>query len=199
LPEEIPEVKYPQSYQAMFGGTPATVHMNGDGVEFVYFNHGRKAFGRVKISPAHAQMVIPIERKALVVPQKPTPVQPQKSAQQLILGMHVQTAPLQQSTSMQPVLTPANTVAHTRSPPQQPINQGVIGQPTIPQVDYAEILQTLLNQLAISSQLNLQQSTPSTGKPIRQTPPITGHSNTQGSSGAEASMAPNPQPRTSEE
>jgi hypothetical protein len=34
-PEEVPEVKYPQSYQAMFGGTAGTVHMNGDGVEFV--------------------------------------------------------------------------------------------------------------------------------------------------------------------
>jgi hypothetical protein len=28
-PEEIPEVKYPQSYQGTFGGTPGTVHMNG--------------------------------------------------------------------------------------------------------------------------------------------------------------------------
>jgi hypothetical protein len=43
----------------MFGGTPGAVHMNKDGVEFVYFNHGSKAFERVKISPAHAHMVIP--------------------------------------------------------------------------------------------------------------------------------------------
>jgi hypothetical protein len=69
------------------------------------FNHGSKAFERVKISLAHAHMVIPTERKALV--------QPQKSAQQRTLGMPVQTAPLQPSTSMQPVLTPANTVAYT--------------------------------------------------------------------------------------
>jgi hypothetical protein len=41
-PEEIPEVKYPQSYQATFGGTPRTVHTNGEGVVFVYFNHGAK-------------------------------------------------------------------------------------------------------------------------------------------------------------
>jgi hypothetical protein len=54
-------------------------------------------------------------------------------------------------------------------------------------------LQTLLNQLAISSQLNLQQSTPSAGQPIGQAPPITGHSNTQDSSGEGGSMAPNPQ------
>jgi hypothetical protein len=85
-PEEIPEVKYPQSYQSMFGGTPGTVHMNKDGVEFAYFNHGSKAFERVKISPVHAHMIIPIGRKA--------PVQPQKSAQQSTLGMPVQTAPL---------------------------------------------------------------------------------------------------------
>ena len=107
VPEEVPEVKYPQSYQATFGGTPGTVHMNGEGVVFVYFNHGSKNFERVKISPAHAHMVIPTERKA--------PVPPQKSAQQPMLGMPVQTTPVQQSPSMQPVLTPANTVAHTRS------------------------------------------------------------------------------------
>jgi hypothetical protein len=47
--------------------------------------------------------------------------------------------------------------------------------------------------------LNLQQSTPSAGQPIGQTPPIAGHSNTKGSSGAGASMAPNTQPRTLEE
>jgi hypothetical protein len=141
--EEIPEVKYLQSYQATFEGTPETVHMNGEGVVFVYFNHGSKAFERVKISPTHAHMVIPIEKRAPVPPQKPTPVQPQRLAQQPILGMPVQTAPLeqptlgmpmqtdllQQSTSMQPVLTPTNTVAHTRSSSQQPINQGVTGQP----------------------------------------------------------------------
>jgi hypothetical protein len=33
--EEVPEVKYPQSYQAMFGGTPGTVHITKEGVEFV--------------------------------------------------------------------------------------------------------------------------------------------------------------------
>jgi hypothetical protein len=57
-------------------------------------------------------------------------------------------------------------MAHTRSSPQEPINQGVIGQPIIPQVDAAQILQTLPNQLALSSQLNLQQPTPSAGQPI---------------------------------
>jgi hypothetical protein len=131
-PEETPEVKYLQSYQAMFGGTPGTVHMNKEGVEFVYFNHRSKAFERVKISPAHAHMVIPTERKAHV--------QPQKSVLQPMLGMPVQTARLQQSTPMQPVLTPTNTVAHTRTSPQQPINHGVIGQPIIPQVDPAQVL-----------------------------------------------------------
>jgi hypothetical protein len=72
-PEEVPEVKYPQLYQTMFEGTPGTVHMTKEGVEFVYFNHGSKAFERVRISPAHAHMVIPIERKAPVPPQKPNP------------------------------------------------------------------------------------------------------------------------------
>jgi hypothetical protein len=91
--------------------------MNKEGVEFVYFNHESKAFERVKISPAHAHMVIPTERKA--------PVQPNKSAQQPTLGILVQTAALQHSTPMQLVLTLANIVAHTRSSPQQPINQGV--------------------------------------------------------------------------
>jgi hypothetical protein len=157
-PEEVPEVKYPQSYQAMFGGTPGTVHMNGDGVEFVYFNHGSKPFERVNISPAYAHMVIPTKRKAPVLPHKPIPIQPQKSASHPVLGMPVQTAPLQQSTSMQPVLTPTNTVSHTRSLPQQPINQGVTRQLAIPHVDPAQVLQILLNQLAISSQLNSHQS-----------------------------------------
>jgi hypothetical protein len=72
-PEEIIEVKYPESYQAIFGGTPRTVNMTKEGVEFVYFNHGIKAFERVKISPVHAHMVIPMERKALVPPQRPSP------------------------------------------------------------------------------------------------------------------------------
>jgi hypothetical protein len=63
-------------------------------------------------------------------------------------------------------------------------------------VDPTQVLQTLLNQLAISSKLNLQQSTPSAGQPIRQTPPV---ANTQSSSRTRTSMAPNPQPRIIEE
>jgi hypothetical protein len=145
-PEEVPEVKYPQSYQAMFGGTLRTVHMNKDGVEFVYFNHRGKAFERVKISPAHAHMVIPIERKA--------PFQPQNLAQQPTQGMPVQTTPLQQSTSMQPVLTPANTVAHTRSLPQQPINQGVVGD-----ADMATMLMSIRG--ALIGEDGVQQGFPS--------------------------------------
>jgi hypothetical protein len=54
--EEIPEVKYPQSYQATFGGTPETAHMTGEGIVFVYFNHESNNFERVKIGPAHANM-----------------------------------------------------------------------------------------------------------------------------------------------
>jgi hypothetical protein len=106
----------------MFGGTLGNVHMTKEGVEFVYLNHGSKAFERLNISPAHAHMVIPMERKAPIPPQRLTP--------QPILGMPVQTTPLQQPTSVLPVLTPANTVAHTRSLPQQPINQGMTRQPT---------------------------------------------------------------------
>jgi hypothetical protein len=102
-PEEIPELKYPQSYQATFGGTPGNVHMNGEGVVFFYFNHGSKAFERVKISPNHAHMVIPTKRRAPIPPQKPTSVQPRRSAQQLILRMPVQTAPLQQPMLGMPV------------------------------------------------------------------------------------------------
>jgi hypothetical protein len=71
----------------------------------------------------------------------------------------------------------------------------VTGQPAIPQMDRAQLLQTLLNQLAISSQLNLQQSAPSPSQPIRQTPLVTGHSNTQGSAEARTSTTPDPQPR----
>jgi hypothetical protein len=52
---------------------------------------------------------------------------------------------------MQVVLTPANTVAHTISSPQQPINQGTAEQSVFPQVDSAQLLQTLLNQLIVSS------------------------------------------------
>jgi hypothetical protein len=44
VPEEVLEVNYPQSYQATFGGTPETAHMDGEGVVFVYFNYGSNAF-----------------------------------------------------------------------------------------------------------------------------------------------------------
>jgi hypothetical protein len=80
VPEEVPYAKYPQSYQATFGGTPGTVHMNGEGVVFVYFSHGSKAFERVKISPAHAHMVIPTEKRAPIRPQRPNPTPPPRSA-----------------------------------------------------------------------------------------------------------------------
>jgi hypothetical protein len=89
---------------------------------------------------------------------------------------------------MQAVLTPANMVAHTRS--SQPINQGAVGQPVVPHVDSVQLLQTLLNQLAISSQLNTQQPAPSASQPIGQVPPTIGHSNTQGSAEAKTSTAP---------
>jgi hypothetical protein len=49
----------------MFGGTPRTVHMNKEGVEFVYFNHGSKAFERVKINLSHAHMIITTKEKLL--------------------------------------------------------------------------------------------------------------------------------------
>jgi hypothetical protein len=42
--------------------------MNGEGVVFIYFNHGSKNFERVKISPAHAHMVIPTEKRAPIPP-----------------------------------------------------------------------------------------------------------------------------------
>jgi hypothetical protein len=64
-PEEVPKVKYPQSYQAMFGGTPGTVHMIKEGVKFAYLNHGNKAFERVEINLAHAHMVIPMGKKLM--------------------------------------------------------------------------------------------------------------------------------------
>jgi hypothetical protein len=85
--KEVPEVKYPQFYQAMFRGTIRTVHMTKEGVEFVYFNHGNKAFERVKISAAQVHMVIPMERKASVPAQRLVP--------QPTLGIPMQTTPLQ--------------------------------------------------------------------------------------------------------
>jgi hypothetical protein len=121
LPEEILEVKYLNHYQAMFGGTPGTVHLTKEGLEFVHFNHGSKAFKRVKISPAHAHMVIPIEKRVDVPPQKPAP--------QSILGQPIQTSPLQKATPLQPVITPAHTITHVRSSPQQPINQEMTRRP----------------------------------------------------------------------
>jgi hypothetical protein len=45
----------------------------------------------------------------------------------------------------------------------------------LPQVDFAQLLQTLLNQLAISSQLSTQQIAPSANQPIEQVTPVTGH------------------------
>jgi hypothetical protein len=48
--EEVPEVKCPHSYQATFEGTPGTMHMNEEGVVFVYFNDGSKNFERVRMS-----------------------------------------------------------------------------------------------------------------------------------------------------
>jgi hypothetical protein len=75
------------------------------------------------------------------------------------------------------------------------------GEPTTPQqqVDPMQVMQILLNQLAISRQLNLHQPVPSAGQPIGQIPPVTSQSNTQSSSGARTSAAPNPQQRTLEE
>jgi hypothetical protein len=177
----------------MFGGTPVTLHLTKEGVEFVYFNHRSKAFERVKISPAHAHMVIPMERKALVPPQRPAP--------HPIFGMPIQTTLLQQSTSVQLILTPANTVAHTRSSPLQPINQGMKRQlVTQPQhMDPVQTMQMLLNQLVGSGQLNLHQPTPSTEQPIGQAPPVASQSNTKSSSGARVSATPNVQSRTLEE
>jgi hypothetical protein len=211
LIEEIPEVKYPQSYQATFGGTPGTAHMTGEGVVFVYFNHRSNTFERLTIIPAHAHTVIPTEKRLLTPPQRPNPTPPQRSAQQPILGMPVQTTPQQQpmlgmpiqttppqqSTTMQAVLTLANMVAHTRSSPKQPINQGAAGQPMFPQVDSAQLLPTLLNQLAISSPLSAQKITPSANQPIEQVTPVTGHSNAQSS--AEARTALDPKTRILEE
>jgi hypothetical protein len=52
--------------------------------------------------------------------------------QQPTLGMPIQTALPQQSMIMQAVLTLGNTVAHTRSSPQRPINQGAAGQLVFP-------------------------------------------------------------------
>jgi hypothetical protein len=48
---------------------------------------------------------------------------------------------------MQPILTSANTITHTRSSPLQPINLGMTGQPTAPQqlVDPTQALQMVLN------------------------------------------------------
>jgi hypothetical protein len=73
--------------------------------------------------------------------------------------------------TMQAILTPANKVAHTRSSPQQMINQGTAWQPVFSQVDSAQLLQTLLNQLAISSQLSKQQIAPSANQQIEQVTP----------------------------
>jgi hypothetical protein len=105
VPEELPEVKYPPSYQATIGGTPGTVHMNGEGVVFVYFNHWSKAFERVKIGTNRAHMVIPTEKRAPIPPHRPNPTPPQRSAQQPILEMPMQTAPLQQPTLRMPIQT----------------------------------------------------------------------------------------------
>jgi hypothetical protein len=66
------------------------------------------------------------------------------------------------------------------SPPQSTtkINQEAVGQLVFPQGDSAQLLQTLLNQLAISSQLNTQQPAPLASQLIGQAMSITGHSNT---------------------
>jgi hypothetical protein len=98
---------------------------------------------------------------------------------------------------MQAVSTLANTVVHKRWSPQLPINQGAIGQSVVPQVDSAQLLETLLNQLAISSQLNTQQPAPSASQPIEQTQSVIGHS--KGSVEARTSTAPYPQLRILEE
>jgi hypothetical protein len=76
----------------------------------------------------------------------------------------------------------------------------VVEQSTTPQqqLDPTKVLQMLLNQLAISGQLNLHQPTPSVGQQIGQIPPVTVQPNMQGSSGVWTSTAPNPQPKTLE-
>jgi hypothetical protein len=102
--EEILEVKYPQSYQATFGGTPGTAHMTGE-VVFVYFNHGSKTFERFKINPAHAHMVIPTEKRLPIPPQRPGPTPTRRSVHQPILKMPMQTTPQQQPTLGMPIQT----------------------------------------------------------------------------------------------
>jgi hypothetical protein len=52
------------------------------------------------------------------------------------------------------------------------------------------LLQSLLNQLAISSELNTQQPAPSGSQPIQQATLVTGHSNTQGSTKARTATDP---------
>jgi hypothetical protein len=69
----------------------------------------------------------------------------------------------------------------------------------VPQVDSAQLLQTLLNQLVISIQLNTQQPTPSASQPIGQAPLAAGHLNTQGSTEARTTTVLDPHPRILEE
>jgi hypothetical protein len=61
------------------------------------------------------------------------------------------------------------------------------------QVDSAQLLQTLLSQLTISSQLSTQQTSPSANQPIEQVAPVTSHSNAQDF--IEARTAPDPKTR----
>jgi hypothetical protein len=79
--------------------------MIAEGVVFVYFSHGSKAFERVKISLALVHMVIPTDKRAPIPPQRPNPTPPQRSAQQPILRKPVQTTPLQQPMLRMPIQT----------------------------------------------------------------------------------------------
>jgi hypothetical protein len=81
-------------------------------------------------------------------------------------------------------------VAYSRSSSQLLINQGATRQLVVPHVDFAQLLQTLLNQLAISCQLNTKQPAASTSQPIEQAPLVTVYSNTQGSTEVRRSTAP---------
>jgi hypothetical protein len=93
LPEEIPEVKYPQSYQATFGGTVGTVHMNGK--EWCL---STSIMGAKPLKESRSAQLMLIGKRALIPPHKPNPAPPQRSAQQPILEILVQTTPPQQPT-----------------------------------------------------------------------------------------------------
>jgi hypothetical protein len=183
--------------------------MNGEGVVFVYFNHRSKAFERVKISPAHAHMVIPTEKSAPIPPQTNSCSTPEISSSADTSNTRANCSTIAANARDACADCPTTTVninAACIDPGQYSRSYKIIA-PTADQPRGDRAVNNSTGGLCRGT-ANASESTvyfklvesaatnPSTGQPIRQAPPV---ANIKSSYGTGTSMVPNPHPRILEE